>query len=113
MAAEQNCLPTARVSLKSMQAKPLTMEGSLAPGPCTDLTPQQLKGCLLATRCCWTNGCDGWLFLSGSFFVYMVFGQTLVFPFMSGGVNFLVCFRFSLTWESEHLSTPGKPGTKG
>jgi len=40
MAPEQNCLPRARVRLKSMQAEPLTVVGILAPGPFAGLTPQ-------------------------------------------------------------------------
>lgn len=48
MAPKQNCLRRARVRLKSMQAKPLTTAGILAPGPSAALTPVTvLKRCLL------------------------------------------------------------------
>lgn len=105
MAPEQNCLPAAGVRLKSMRAKALTVVGMLAAGPSAGLTPQPLKRCLLVTRSCRTNAKWRWLFLSGNFFVYLVFSHKLIFLFMSCGVNFLVCFHFFLTWEPENLST--------
>ena len=55
MAPKQNCFPRARLGLKSMQAKPLSVVGTLAPGPCAALTPQPLKRCLLRARCSWTS----------------------------------------------------------
>ena len=55
MAPKQNCFPRARLRLKSMQAKPLSVVGTLAPGPCAALTPQPLKRCLLRARCSWTS----------------------------------------------------------
>lgn len=55
MAPKQNCFPRARLRRKSVQAKPLSVVGTLAPGPCAALAPQPLKRCLLTARCSWTR----------------------------------------------------------